>query len=1350
MRKSAALAAAVLGVRLSTGARAAILSWDGDGATAGAQGGEGTWTLDATNVGWHDGVGNVSWTNNSIAYLGGTGGAVTVSTSAGALTADGLIIDSPGYSFTGGSITMNGGMTINSSASFSTALHASSSLGIVKWGAGTMLLSQPSSLATPLFVNEGTVRTDSGGVLSQNIPISVAQGAALYINANTSLGNSFASSGVVTIPSHVTVTGNPFGIYNVNGGTFDVQGTLNLGQSGRFNYNAGKVNGTVNVPFGGLINFGADTAITGSGHFLVNGTSASFSGNLPSGATLSLAPTNTSGIAMNATWLNVSVVGGGPTLAAANSGLVKVGSSLNNNGVSLGWTGTLTNSGTFSIVPALGSDTATRSLSGIMDNRPSGVLDFQANGAMTSLLNSGTVSVAAGKTLTVTGNVTQSAGTMNLEGILAVPTFSYTGGLISGTVYLSSTQPLLSLGSKTASGGGSLPSPASGTFVVSGNGALISGNVPAGVTLRMEPGPTVSGASTFSLFPNVNNGTVALSSFNSYNAISLSTSGSTFTNNGTFTVSGGPFGDGTRTIASSFTNSVSGSASFNASTTISGTVTNQGRLTVPSGKVLYVNNIFNQSGGTLTLDGALAANAFNYSGGSASGNVSLAPSSSIIGSNPAGLTLTAIGSTVLSANVSNTYNNAGALNFTSNTLGASNVSGPTIANTGTVNFLIGSGGSHTVSQSITNAPAGTVTAGGVGDVLQTVTNSGQFTVLANRSISTNSVFQQKAGTLTVDGTLTAGQFSYTGGTINGANPVRVAGSLSMISTVNPAKFQLVASSSGSVANAIPTGIDVALQPSATFSSSFSWSFNGTGNAGTVTLASPGVEQPLSLSVPSGYVNSGIITTLASPNDAQRTITGTLVNDATGIVNTNAKTLISSFSNAGTVNVKTMRTVAVGTPAGSALLKPTGVFNVAAGATLDALANTTVEGGSILLASETFTPAKLLLRGDLNYTGTLAAAHILSGNVAPGDLAGTVDLNGRVGNWNIGDGPEDVDVEVAAGIGGGSTAGIVKLGAGKLLLSGKNSFGGKLGINDGVVVVNGNNALGAASAVLEFGGGTLVTSGAVTGTRKVTMSGGSGNIDTNGFNSSVGNIDGGSGDFNKLGAGKLTVNRLAAGNLKIAAGRIDVRASGAADRVSYVNTLSLAAGTTLDLNDNDLVVSGMSFGDVRNLVMAGYSDSVDTSKTGLISSKGQTAGNTILALFDNALVGATDYPFGSGTTISSTAIVGVYTVFGDADLNGQVTADDYLAVDSNLGRAVAPGEGWISGDFDFSGTVTPDDYIAVDSNLGRSVNGMSASGMAAAGAVVVPEPGAVGVVMMGVGMMGTRRRRQLGMRKTRNA
>jgi hypothetical protein len=218
---------------------------------------------------------------------------------------------------------------------------------------------------------------------------------------------------------------------------------------------------------------------------------------------------------------------------------------------------------------------------------------------------------------------------------------------------------------------------------------------------------------------------------------------------------------------------------------------------------------------------------------------------------------------------------------------------------------------------------------------------------------------------------------------------------------------------------------------------------------------------------------------------------------------------------------------------------------------------------------------------------------------------------------------------------------------------------------------------------------------------------------------------------KSGGGTATVNKVDASSLNVAAGKLAVAANGTSSGTMVVNELTVAAGAALDLNDNDLIVNNGDFATLQGLISAGYRTSVDTAATGIISTHSQNRGGTTrLALFNNALFGVPEWPPGSGRAVAASAVIGKYTYLGDTDWDGQVTPNDFTAVDANIGMTnVDPGSAWFYGDTNFDGNISPLDYNKLAANLGLGASNPLAS---------VPEPGMFGA-LFAAGFLFARRR-----------
>ncbi len=418
---------------------------------------------------------------------------------------------------------------------------------------------------------------------------------------------------------------------------------------------------------------------------------------------------------------------------------------------------------------------------------------------------------------------------------------------------------------------------------------------------------------------------------------------------------------------------------------------------------------------------------------------------------------------------------------------------------------------------------------------------------------------------------------------------------------------------------------------------------------------------------------------------------------------------------------------------------------------------------------------------------------LDGNGAPGlgeldnlggnnTFAGHLGLNGPTVSGIIQStiGVSTGSLELSGGLfarGASGVRNINKIGAGTLILSGDtasitlNTSNGQLtnsifNVIAGTLVLKGTTsntanapgittwnvsstlassktgALGASSVNLL--GGKLETRAAQTSAASISVGAGGGIVDTLGNNSTFTGSLSGTGALTKNSAGRITLagtlNNFN-GPLILNQGAIAIATNGNATRTLRVAGLTLDPATALDLNDNDLVVdyTGSSvFSTIQDYVITGFSATVDSTRTGIVSTHGQNLnGSTILALFDNALAGFTDWPVGSGFTIDTTTVAGKYTYLGDTNMDGQVSAQDYTAIDANIGTSVDVSISWFYGDTNFDGTIDATDYTGVDANLGMGAgNPLSVQGVPA-----VPEPGSLLGLLTASGVLFSRRRRR---------
>lgn len=196
--------------------------------------------------------------------------------------------------------------------------------------------------------------------------------------------------------------------------------------------------------------------------------------------------------------------------------------------------------------------------------------------------------------------------------------------------------------------------------------------------------------------------------------------------------------------------------------------------------------------------------------------------------------------------------------------------------------------------------------------------------------------------------------------------------------------------------------------------------------------------------------------------------------------------------------------------------------------------------------------------------------------------------------------------------------------------------------------------------------------------------------SNDVTSSLGTV---SFNLNKVGGGTLNMKNIRAGAVNINAGTVGVLVNGTNTGASRVGTLSLAAGTRLDLNDNDLIVINSSVSAIQTQINTARAGGAWTG-AGITSSAARTAvpKNKTLGVLSGAEYTALGNTSFDGFTVANTDVLVKFTWYGDTDFNGIVNFDDYSRTDAGFNDNRS---GWLNGDFDGNNVVNFDDYSLID-------------------------------------------------------
>jgi autotransporter-associated beta strand protein len=212
--KSAALAASIV-LTLGQAASAADFYWDFNGATTTATGGAGNWSTAST---WRDSsstgtLGN--WVDGNTAVLGGTAGAVTI-TSGVTITTPKISVTAANYSLSGGTVAFGGTASspgiidVNSVTGFTFASNATGSLKMMSTGGTTTLATATAMLingSTNLTSFELALATDSNHIILNNAAgLGTASSAVKLTKGVLNLGNNAVPNNDVPISYNAWAT----------------------------------------------------------------------------------------------------------------------------------------------------------------------------------------------------------------------------------------------------------------------------------------------------------------------------------------------------------------------------------------------------------------------------------------------------------------------------------------------------------------------------------------------------------------------------------------------------------------------------------------------------------------------------------------------------------------------------------------------------------------------------------------------------------------------------------------------------------------------------------------------------------------------------------------------------------------------------------------------------------------------------------------------------------------------------------------------------------------------------------------------------------------------------------------
>jgi fibronectin-binding autotransporter adhesin len=1155
----------------------------------------------------------------------------------------------------GSTLTITGGGNGVTDVVAGSTYNISGTFNVKNGGTTTNALAKLTSVEGSLSVDNAQTAmtmTPTGGTLI------VAKGGAFEVGAGSTvnLTGNVSNSGTFT-------TGFDGGSGTVNvSGTFtnNLGAQLNMDHSGDvLNVNALVNSGTAGSPAVIILSTGTTLNITGGGNGVTDvalGSTYNLSGafNVKNGGTTTNALAKLTSVEGSLsldnaqTAMTMTPMGG--TLTIAKGGAFEVGA-----GSTVNLTGNVSNSGIFTTGFDGGSGTV--NVSGTFTNNAGAQLNMDHSGDVlnvNALNNSGTLNLATGTTLTITGGGNGVTDVVAGSNYVISGTFNVKNGgtTTSALAKLTSVEGSVDL----ANGQTIAMTPLGGTLTIASGGTL---RVDAGTAVSLTGNVNNSGSFTTGFGAGKNTVNISGSFTNNaggalnvdgaggpdvVNVTSLTNLGAVSTNAGTtLTVTGG--GNGVTDVVAGSSYTIGGAFNVkNGGTTTSALakVTSiEGSLTLQNGQTSTIT----PTGGTLTLSNT---GTFVLTGATPltlSGNLSNAGNFRVEGVSALALTGNVTNSGIFTTGFnggSGTVNVSGT--FTNNSGAQLNIDGagdvvniPTLSNAGTISFAPSTLGNATLSvtgasTSFTNSGTINLTAGTLKFNASTLSLTGGGTVNLGNSNGTETYALQvgagDTGTLTNVNNTIAGFGNLGNGTLHLVNQ----GTITANAGGTPTEPSLTIQQAGALTN---TGTMQAINEGTLI---LQGTINNTG--GTIAaLGTPGGAASSTVQLLGGSVING------------GTLTTTTVSGNSGIIEGTGAVTLNGIANSGTYAVNPGTTTTL-----DGIINNTGSITLT-GSTLTLGNSVTLNGkGTVVLSNSASNLINAATSGP-----TLTNANTIEG-------AGTIQGMGIVNTGTLA-ANQSTPLIILPSSAGLNNKGTLSVSTGDTMQIG-TSAGGALINFSGTTLTGGTYAV---SGTLEFGasGTSLVTNAAnitLTGAGAKIVNFGGQNVPTN-FATNAPN-----GSFSLAGGANFTTAGNFTNNGKLAAG--------AGTKFTVTGSLTNFNSATNTLTGGTYMVGGkLNFAganivtDAANITLQGAGEIVNStnSANGLanlatIASNGSfglatgakftTAGNLTNNGGLSVANGTTLTVTGNLTNLSSgTLSGGSYTVGGTMQLssgNGGIT------------------------------------------------------------------------------------------------